>query len=156
MGMWGISCYKNYASNAVEIDTYLSFDVGTKRTGVAIANSLTQTANGIQVVTNNKDGSIDFGQYDKIVNAHNVRLFVVGLPLDKDGGKQEMSFIAQSFGRKLTDRYGIEVVFIDEYLSSFEAKKQLKYCHYHPNAKRGEVDKRSAALILQTWIEENL
>ncbi len=154
--MWVISYYKTYTSNTVNIDTYLGFDVGTKRTGVAIANSLTNTANGIQVVTNNKDGSIDFEQYDKIVKAHNVRLFVVGLPLGKDGEKQEMSFIAQSFGRKLTDRYSVETVFIDEHLSSFEAKKQLKYCHYHPNAKRGEVDKRSAALILQTWIEENL
>jgi putative Holliday junction resolvase len=46
-------------------------------------------------------------------------------------------------------------VFIDEYLSSSIAKKQLKYNHYHPNAKRGDVDKRSAALILQTWLEDN-
>ncbi|MBA5249693.1 MAG: Holliday junction resolvase RuvX [Gammaproteobacteria bacterium] len=138
------------------IDTYLGFDVGTKRTGVAIANSLTHTANGIQVVTNHKNGSIDFEQYDQIIKAHNISLFVVGLPLNKDGKKQEMSFIAESFGRKLTHRYEIETVFIDEHLSSFDAKKQLKYSHYHPNAKRGEVDKLSAALILQTWIEENL
>jgi hypothetical protein len=34
------------------------------------------------------------------------------------------------------------------------AKNQLKYNHYHPNAERGEVDKRSAQLILQTWLNE--
>jgi putative Holliday junction resolvase len=33
----------------MNIKTYLGFDVGTKRTGVAIANSLTHTANGIGV-----------------------------------------------------------------------------------------------------------
>lgn len=139
----------------MNIKTYLGFDVGTKRTGIAIANSLTNVANGISVVVNNKDGSTDFTAYDKIIKVHNVSLFVVGLPFGKDGKEQEMTFIAKSFGRKLTARYNIETVFIDEYLSSFDAKKQLKYNHYHPNAKRGEVDKLSAALILQTWIEEN-
>lgn len=139
----------------MDIETYLGFDVGTKRTGIAIANSLTYNANGIDVVVNNKDGSTNFQGFDKIINAHNVSLFIVGMPLDKDGKSQEMTFIAKSFGRKLTDRYNIETVFVDEYLSSFDAKKQLKYNHYHPNAKRGDVDKLSATLILQTWIEEN-
>ena len=32
------------------IKTYLGFDVGTKRTGIAIANSLTGHANGIDTV----------------------------------------------------------------------------------------------------------
>jgi putative Holliday junction resolvase len=129
--------------------------VGTKRTGVAIANSLTHIANGIGVVENNKNGSINFVGFDTIINAHDVDLFVVGLPFNKDGKEQEMTFIAKSFGRKLTNRYKLETVFIDEYLSSSIAKKQLKYNHYHPNAKRGDVDKRSAALILQTWLEDN-
>ncbi len=139
----------------MSIETYLGFDVGTKRTGVAIANSLTHTANGIGVVENNKNGAINFARFDAIINAHNVDLFVVGLPLNKDGKEQEMTFIAKSFGRKLTNRYKLETVFIDEYLSSSDAKKQLKYNYYHPNAKRGDVDKRSAALILQTWLEDN-
>ncbi|CAC9965600.1 Putative pre-16S rRNA nuclease YqgF [uncultured Gammaproteobacteria bacterium] len=136
------------------IETYLGFDVGTKRTGVAIANSLTHTAKGIGVVKNNKDGSTNFVGFDEIINAHNVSKFIIGLPLDKGGKAQEMTFIAKSFGRKLANRYNIETVFIDEYLSSFDAKKQLKYNHYHPNAKRGDVDKQSSQLILQTWLNE--
>ncbi|SMN14321.1 Putative Holliday junction resolvase YqgF [uncultured Candidatus Thioglobus sp.] len=138
----------------MDIETYLGFDVGTKRTGVAIANSLTHTASGIGVVENNKDGSTNFAGFDEVINAHNVHLFVLGLPLDKDSKAQEMTFIAKSFGRKLTNRYNIKCVFIDEYLSSFDAKKQLKYNHYHPNAKRGDVDKKSSQLILQTWLNE--
>ena len=42
------------------IKTYLGFDVGTKRTGVAIANSLTAQANGIDTVIHNKDGSTNW------------------------------------------------------------------------------------------------
>jgi putative Holliday junction resolvase len=37
-----------------------------------------------------------------------VDLFVVGLPFNKDGKEQEMTFIAKSFGRKLTNRYKLE------------------------------------------------
>jgi putative Holliday junction resolvase len=51
-------------------------------------------------VENNKNGSINFAGFDVIINAHNVDLFVVGLPFNKDGKEQEMTFIAKSFGRK--------------------------------------------------------
>ncbi len=136
------------------INTYLGFDVGTKRTGVAIANSLTRQASGIEVVTHHNNGSTNWKAFDHIINAHSIDLFIVGLPLDKDETDQEMSFIAKSFGRKLAKKYGIEVVFVNEYLSSSQAKKNLKYSHHHKNANRGEVDKQSAQLILQTWIHE--
>ncbi|MDG2395848.1 Holliday junction resolvase RuvX [Candidatus Thioglobus sp.] len=138
----------------MNIDTYLGFDVGTKRTGVAIANSLTQQANGIDIVSHHKNGATNWNDFDAIINQHAVSLFVVGIPYDKNGQEQEMTFIARSFGRKLSARYDIKTVFVDEYLSSNEAKKQLKYNHHHKNANRAEVDKLSAALILQTWLED--
>ncbi len=136
----------------MKIQTYLGFDVGTKRTGVAIANSLISQASGLDVVSHHKNGATNWSEFDVIISQHKVDLFIVGVPYDKHGKEQEMTFIAKSFGRKLTQRYSIETAFIDEYLSSNEAKKQLKYNHNHKNASRGEVDKRSAALILQTWL----
>ncbi len=138
----------------MNVETYLGFDVGTKRTGVAIANSLTMQSSGIDVVTHHKNGATNWDRFDEIISAHNINLFIVGLPFDKDGKEQEMTFIAKSFGRKLEAKYDIKVEFIDEYLSSFDAKNLLKYNHHHPNAQRGEVDKRSAQLILQTWLNE--
>lgn len=138
----------------MRIKTYLGFDVGTKRTGVAIANSLTKHASGIETIIHQQNGALDWAQIDLLVKQHNVDLFVVGLPLDKNGKTQQMTFIAQSFGRKLTERFAIKVQFIDEYLSSNEAKTQLKYNHNHPQAERSEVDKLCAQLILQTWLNE--
>jgi putative Holliday junction resolvase len=137
----------------MNIDTYLGFDVGTKRTGVAIANSLTLQASGIEVVSHHKNGATNWDKFNTIISQHKISLFIVGLPFDKNGKEQEMTFIAKSFGKKLSQRYGIKTVFVDEYLSSNEAKKQLKYNHHHKNANRGEVDKLSSALILQTWLE---
>ena len=138
------------------VRTYLGFDVGTKRTGIAIANSLTSKAHGIETVIHNKDGSTNWNQLEEIIKQRNPDAFIVGLPLDKENKEQEMTFIAKSFGKKLEKRYNIDVFFIDEYLSSSEAKKQLKWHYFHHNADRGEVDKRSAELILQTWLNETL
>ena len=138
------------------VRTYLGFDVGTKRTGIAIANSLTSKAHGIKTVIHNKDGSTNWNQLEEIIKQHNPDAFIVGLPLDKENKEQEMTFIAKSFGKKLEKRYNIDVFFIDEYLSSSEAKKQLKWHYAHHNADRCEVDKRSAELILQTWLNETL
>ena len=136
------------------VKTYLGFDVGTKRTGIAIANSLTSHASGIDTVLHHKDGSTNWEHLELIINQHRADAFIIGLPLDKEDKEQEMTFIAKSFGRKLTKRFNVEVFFIDEYLSSSEAKKQLKWYYAHKNADRGDVDKRSAELILQTWLNE--
>jgi len=136
------------------IKTYLGFDVGTKRTGIAIANSLTAQANGIATVIHNKDGSTNWIQPEEIIKQHKPNQFIVGLPLDQENKEQEMTFIAKSFGRKLEKRFSIGVVFVDEHLSSSEAKNQLKWHYAHKNADRGEVDKKSAELILQTWLNE--
>jgi putative Holliday junction resolvase len=138
----------------VSVQTYLGFDVGTKRTGIAIANSLTRHASGIEVVSHLKNGATNWADFDKIISQHNVNIFVVGVAYQQNGEAQEMTFIAKSFARKLTQRYDVQTALVDEYLSSNEAKKQLKYNHHHKNARRGEVDKRSAALILQTWLED--
>jgi putative Holliday junction resolvase len=138
----------------VSVKTYLCFDVGTKRTGVAIANSLTNKASGIETVRNHKDGSTNWQQIDQIINKHPPDIIVVGVPYDENNKQQEMIFIARSFGRKIKDRFDIEVVFVDEHLSSSEAKNQLKWHYAHKNADRSEVDIRSAQLILQTWLNE--
>lgn len=140
----------------MSIETYLGFDVGTKRTGVAIANNLISQAVGIEVVLHHQHDATNWARFDKIINAHQVNLFIVGLPFDQDGKAQKMTFIAKAFAKKLEARYGVKAAFIDEYLSSFAAKSQLKYNHSHPNAQRGDVDKRSAQLILQTWLNEKI
>ena len=138
----------------MSVKTYLGFDVGTKRTGVAIANSLTNKASAIETIRHHKDGSTNWQQIDQIINKHPADIIVVGVPYDKNNKEQEMIYIARSFGRKIKDRFDVKVVFVDEYLSSSEAKNQLKWHYSHKNADRSEVDMRSAQLILQTWLNE--
>ena len=136
------------------IETYLGFDVGVKRTGIAIANNITMHACSIDTIVNHKNGDINWNKINKIVSDFTICKFIIGMPFDKDSNKQKITLTVKSFAKKLNLHYHIDVEFIDEYLSSNMAKKQLKYNHYHPNAKRGDVDKLAAQLILQTWLNE--
>jgi putative Holliday junction resolvase len=135
----------------IMIDTYFGFDVGTKRTGIAIANSLTNSATGLAVIEH-PDTKFDWLKLDELIKDYKPKKIIVGVPLQLNNEMQTMIFIARAFCKKLFKRYGLEVIEVDEYLSSNEAKKQLKYNHSHQNANRSEVDKQSAAVILQTWL----
>lgn len=134
------------------IKTYISFDVGTKRTGVAIGNDLTEVARGIDTITHHKNGSTNWQGVEEIIQTYKPDAAIVGVPYNIDGSDQEMTFVAKSFARKLSERFHLEHILVDEFLSSSEAKKQLKYSHKHSNAKRGDVDKKSAELILQDFL----
>ncbi len=136
----------------MNIKTYIGFDVGRKRTGVAIANSLTNTAKGLDTIYHHKDGRTNWGDIDKLVNKYQANKFIIGLPLKSDGSEQEMTYIAKSFARKLERKFKIETILVDEFLSTNEAKSQLKYNHFHKNSKRMKIDKLAAAIILQTWL----
>ena len=82
------------------IKTYLGFDVGTKRTGIAIANSLTGHANGIDTVIHNKDGSTKRMQLEIHIKQHSPDAFILIPPLDKQNNEQKITNIAPSYHRK--------------------------------------------------------
>lgn len=138
------------------IETFIGFDVGKKRTGVALGNSLTSVARGIDCYNNHNNGATNWCAVEKILKEYNPQQVIVGVPYNADGSTQEMTFIAKSFARKLSEKFTIECVLVDEFLSSNEAKKQLRYNHYHKNSKRSEVDKKSAELILQDFLNNYL
>lgn len=134
-----------------EIITFLGFDVGHKKTGVAIANSLTNHAKGLTAIQHNKNGQIDWVIIDKLIKEYTPSKVIIGLPLHH-GQYQKATYQAKKFGNQLSQKYKLLINYTDEYLSSMEAKQQLKWHHNHSNAKYSDIDKQSAAVILQTWL----
>ncbi len=106
------------------------------------------------MVTHHKNGSTNWTGFDEIIKAHPANLLIVGLPFDQDGKEQEWPLLLSL----LPENSKLATVSKQRWLMNIYlhliAKNQLKYNHYHPNAERGEVDKRSAQLILQTWLNE--
>ena len=122
----------------------MSFDFGMKRIGVAVGQKVTQTASGLTVVQA-CDGIPRWEYLDKIVLDWQPEKFIVGLPLNMDGSKSEMSQKAHKFSRRMSSRYNIQSEMFDERLTSFEARVHEEKTH---------IDAIAARLILESWLRE--
>ncbi|MBT07973.1 MAG: Holliday junction resolvase RuvX [Pseudomonadota bacterium] len=122
----------------------MGFDFGLKRIGVAVGQKVTQTASGLTVVQA-CDGIPRWEYLDKIVLDWQPEKFIVGLPLNMDGSKSEMSQKAHKFSRRMSSRYNIQSEMFDERLTSFEAREHEEKTH---------IDAIAARLILESWLRE--
>ena len=129
------------------IKVILAFDYGEKRIGVAVGQTLTQTARAVETLTTiNK--KIDWDSITTLVKRWRPDLFVVGNPTLKSGRVHALKAEIIKFSRKLAGRHNIPVEFIDERLSSRAA------LNYAEEVKRAGLDAVAAKLILETWLQE--
>ncbi len=120
--------------------TFLGFDFGTKRTGVATGNRLTCTAEPLQTIR--AEGDARFGPIGKLIKDWQPQALVVGIPRHPDGTSHEMTALAQKFARQLQGRFGLPVHEVDERYSSVEAQSQGAQ----------DVDAMSAQIILEQFL----
>ncbi len=134
--------------------TLLGFDYGLKNIGVAVGQELTQTANPLTVIKA-RDGIPNWDDIETLLAEWQPELLIVGLPLNMDGTEQEMTVAARKFGNRLNGRFQIAVEWQDERLTTFEALEQLGIrSKLHAN-NRSDVDRISAQLILQSWLNQH-
>lgn len=131
--------------------TYLGFDYGTRKIGIAVGQALTRTARELDTVRV-KGSSPDWRRVSEHVEAWRPTAFVVGLPLDTRGGETNMSRLARQFGQTLANRYNLEVYWVNEFLSTEAARHALSaQDRRRALAKKDQV---AARLILETFLNE--
>jgi len=133
--------------------TFLGFDHGLKNIGVAVGQDLTKTANPLSVVKA-RDGIPNWDDIQKLIDEWKPQMLIVGLPLNMDGTEQTMTKAARKFGNRLNGRFQIPVEWQDERLTTFEALEQLGIHSKLQAKQRDDVDRISAQLILQSWLNE--
>ncbi len=133
--------------------TILGFDFGMKNIGVAVGQELTYTANPLTVIKA-KDGIPNWDEIAALLQQWKPQLLIVGLPLNMDGSEQEMTAAARRFGNRLNARFKLPVDWQDERLTTFEALDQLGINSKMQSNTRGDVDRISAQLILQSWLNQ--
>ncbi len=130
----------------------MAFDYGTRQIGVAVGQTLTGSAEPL-VNLRARDGIPDWDQIGKLIKEWKPDILIVGLPLNMDGSDSEMSARASKFARRLEGRFQLPAQCIDERLSTFEAKQQLRDQRRTPGSYRDNpVDSLAAALLLETWL----
>lgn len=127
--------------------TLLCFDYGKKRIGSAVGQTITATATALEIikVVNKKP---NWENIEHLIEEWRPDKLIVGHPFTLDGERQEMTDAAEKFGRQLEGRFKLPVELIEEQLSSYEARRELKSTR--------DLDAVAARLILETWLSENI
>lgn len=133
--------------------TILGFDYGLISIGVAIGQELTSSARPL-ISLRSYEGIPNWNDIKLLLKQWPIQLFVVGLPLNMDGTKQEMTVAAKRFGNQLNGRFHLPIAWQDERLSTYEALKQLGINKKFQAKSSGDVDQVSAQLILQSWLNK--
>lgn len=132
----------------------LAIDLGTKRTGIAVTDTLKMLANPLETVETSK--LIDF------LNAYFVKeevdIIVLGYPKRLDGTPNEMTPRVLSLKNRLVKIYpDKKIVLIDErYTSKMAMQSMIAMGSKKKDRKEkaGNLDKVSAAIILQSYLEQ--
>jgi putative Holliday junction resolvase len=120
--------------------SFLAFDYGLRRVGVAAGNSLTRSARPLRTVA--AEGDARFAAIGALIAEWQPGALVVGVPFHPDGAPHENTRRAQRFARQLNGRFNLPVHEVDERYSTTEALA----------GGAADVDAASAAIILEQFL----
>ena len=130
----------------------LGIDYGTKRTGIAITDSLQLIALGLTTVsTHLLDDFIC-----QLLESEEIDVFVIGDPKNLDGSKTDTTGHVNSFIKRLKEKYPeIPTQRIDERFTSKIAKQSILASGVNKKVRRNRelIDKVSATIILQDYLD---
>ena len=103
-----------------QFQTFLAFDFGLKRTGVAVGNRMLRSATP-QPTIRAESSEQRLAQVDARVREWQPDALVVGVPFHPDGASHDNTARARKFARQLRARCGKPVYEVDERYSTTEA-----------------------------------
>ena len=136
------------------MDRMIGIDYGRARVGVAMSDPLGIFASPLETVASAK--IIDYLQ--KIATSEHVVRFVVGYPMNLDGRPAEAAADVDAFLKRLARHFpDIPVSLEDERFTSVLAHRAMidGGMKKSERRKKESVDKISAAIILQSYIDRN-
>jgi len=128
------------ASSASQVLSFLAFDFGTRRVGVASGNTLTRSATPLATIA--AQGGSRFDAIATLIAEWQPAALVVGVPFHPDGAEHVNTGRARRFGRQLQARFGLPVHEVDERYTTVEARA----------AGARDLDAGAAALILEQYL----
>ena len=129
----------------------IGLDHGSRRIGVAVGDQETGRAFA-RPALHRRSAAADLALVEELARAEDASTVVVGLPRNMDGSEGSQARAARAFGAELA-RHGLEVIFVDERLTSWEAGERLAAQGRRPGRTSGELDSAAARLILQEYLD---
>ena len=126
----------------------IAFDYGEKKIGVAVGQTSTNTSSPLQIIFN-KDNKTNWISISSLLNEWKPGLILVGKPLNMDGSESEIMKKVDKFYKQLKSIYDADIEFVDERLTTFEAREILK------DEKQDNVDAHAAKILIDNWFDIN-
>ena len=130
----------------------LSLDIGSIRVGVAWGSTETKLAFPLSIL-DLSDFLNNSKKVKGIIEDFDPGLLVIGNPVSLNGEENSQSLKVKDLGSKIAKVLSLPVEFVDERLTSKQAKKILKNKGLNQKQMRGKLDDIAASLILQTWFD---
>jgi putative Holliday junction resolvase len=130
----------------------MCLDVGDKRIGVAISDEENIIANALLVIERKDDEDV-FRQLGSLIKEKEVEKVVVGLPKNLNDTESVQTQKVIKFTDALKKVISLPVHLWDERLSTVFAEKTLKDFKSKKKDKKKVVDKLSASIILQNYLD---
>ncbi|WWO98954.1 MAG: Holliday junction resolvase RuvX [Candidatus Dasytiphilus stammeri] len=135
-----------------KIKILLGFDFGIRHIGVAIGQTLTNTASPLLPSIKANKGLPDWRKVKKLILEWCPDKIIVGLPINMDGSEQLLTIHTRIFAKKLFHHFSIPVDLYDERLTTIEAKNKLFINRGYRGLKKNHIDSFAAVLILESFL----
>lgn len=133
----------------------MGLDYGDKTVGVAVSDELLITAQPVTTVERERSNKLrkTYQQLEAIIKEYEVEKIVIGKPLNMNGTEGERVEKTRAFSDELKKRTGLEIVEVDERLTTTEADRILDDTGVAHSGRKAHIDKMAAAIILQTYLD---
>jgi len=125
----------------------VSFDFGTKKIGIAVAQTKTKTSSPLEIIFN-KNNAVNWVKISSIINEWKPDLLLVGKPLNMDGTDSDIMEKVDIFFKKLGKVTKVPCEYVDERLTSFEARQNLA------DLKTDLIDAHAAKILIDHWFNK--
>lgn len=133
----------------------MGLDYGDKTVGVAISDELLITAQPIETVERERTNKLrkTYQRIEALIAEYEVEKIVLGRPLNMNGTEGDRVELTEAFAEELSRRTGLEIIWMDERLTTVEANRILEETGVAHSARKEHIDKMAAAIILQTYLD---
>ncbi len=125
------------------LQSYLAFDFGARRVGVATGNTLLRSAQPLRTLA--LEGEARFKAIEALIGEWTPDALVIGVPFHPDGAEHDNTLRARRFGRQLHGRFRLAVHEVDERYTTVDALA----------SGARDADAAAAVLILEQFFREN-
>ncbi len=139
---------EEYAQMEARIGRLAGLDYGTKTIGVSISDTMQTISSGLETIKRTKFKN-DAARLLEIIEEHEVKAFVIGLPLNMDGTEGPRVQSTKAFARNLANITPLPLIFWDERMSTQAAERALLEADSSRKRRKEVIDKMAATYILQ-------